>query len=69
MPPCTAQEAYNIISKVQGKIYNLEIWDISTNSTQTVRVYTSNSAGDCYSGVLYDGFYQGIKFSAIEMGD
>lgn len=67
MPPCTAAEAYAILSKVQGQIYNITIWDLSTNSEQTVQVYTSNSNGDCYSGVLYNGLYQGIKFSAIEI--
>ena len=69
MPPCTAQEAYNILSRVQGQLYNITIWDISSNSEVTVHVYTSNSAGDCYSGVLYNGLYQGVKFSAIELGD
>lgn len=69
LPPCTAQEAYNVLSKVQGKIYYITIWDLSSNSEVTTHVYTSNSAGDCYSGVLYNGLYQGVKFSAIELGD
>lgn len=69
MPPCTAYDAYRIINAVQGKLYNLTIWDISTNSEVTVHVYTSNAEGDCYSGVLYNGLYQGVRFSAIELGD
>ena len=69
LPPCSASEAYSVISKVQGRLYNITIWDISTNSEVTAHVYTSNASGDCYSGVLYNGLYQGVKFSAIELGD
>lgn len=67
MPPCTAAEASAILSAVQGQLYQLTIFDVKSNSEVTVNVYTSNSEGDCYSGVLYNGFYQGIKFSAIEV--
>lgn len=66
--PCSSTEAYNVLSKVQGKIYSLTIWDISSNSEVTVQCYTSNSQGDCYSGVLHDGLWQGVSFSAIEVG-
>ena len=67
MPPCTASQASAILSAVQGQIYSLTIFDMKSNSEVTLTVYTSNSDGDCYSGVLYNGFYQGIRFSAIEM--
>ena len=67
MPPCTAAQASAILSAVQGKIYTLTVFDLKSNSEISLTVYTSNSDGDCYSGVLYNGFYQGIRFSAIEM--
>lgn len=69
LPPCTSSQASAVLSLVQGQSYNITIWDISSNSEVTVHVYTSNASGDCYSGVLYNGLYQGVKFSAIELGD
>lgn len=69
MPPCTSAQAYEILSLVQGKDYNITVWDISTNQEQTIHCYTSNSSADCYSGILHDGFWKGISFSAIELGD
>lgn len=67
MPPMTSTEAYNLISKIQGQLYKIVIWDISTDSEQVVDVYTSNGSADMYSGVLYNGLWRGFKFSAIEM--
>ena len=69
LPPCTASEAASLLSKVQGRLYYITIWDLLSNSEVTAHVYTSNATGDCYSGVLYNGLYQGVKFSAIELGD
>ena len=67
MPPCTASEASEILSAVQGKLYRLNIWDIKAGQWVNVQCYTSNSSADCYSGVLYNGLYQGITFNAIEV--
>ena len=67
MPPCTASEASAILSAVQGQLYTLTVFDVKSNSEVNVSVYTSNSEGDCYSGVLYNGLWRGIKFSAIEV--
>lgn len=67
MPPCTALEASAILSAVQGKIYDLTIFDVKSNREITLQCYTSNSQADCYSGVLYNGLWQGITFSAIEV--
>lgn len=69
MPPCTSSEASAILSLVQGQKYYIKIWDIKTNSEVTVHVYTSNSSAECYSGVVMNGLYQGLSFSAIELGD
>lgn len=68
MPPCTSDECYRLLNLVQGKQYLITIWDISTNSEQSVPVYTSNSEAECYSGILYNGLWQGLSFSAIEIG-
>lgn len=32
------------------------------------QMYCSNASGDVYNGVLYNGMWQGIKFSLIETG-
>ena len=67
LPPCTTSVASEILSKVQGKIYNFTYFDVIENGEKTIRVYTSNSKGDMYSGIVMNGLYQGIQFSAIEM--
>lgn len=67
LPPMTAARAASILSRVQGKIYNLTYWDLIENAQKTITVYTSNSAADCYSGYVRNGLYQGIQFNAIEI--
>lgn len=67
LPPCTSDELYSVFSKVQGRQYAITIFDITTNSFNTVIVYTSNSNGDCYNGVVSNGIFQGAAFSAIEV--
>jgi len=67
MPPCRAEEASAILSAVQGKLYTLTVFDVKSNSEISIQAYTSNSDAECYSGVLYNGLYQGIRFSAIEV--
>lgn len=68
MPPCTSLEASRILSLVQGQEYTLTYWDVLANSEKTINVYTSNSAADCYSGVIKGGLWQGLAFNAIELG-
>lgn len=67
MPPFKYADRNNLISLVQGKIYNITFFDPDTNSERTVQVYTSNSSLDMYSGVLYNGLYNGFQFNAIEV--
>lgn len=66
MPPMTPAEATALLTAVQGQEYSITYWDISTNTERTLSVYTSNSAGDCYSGIVKSGLWQGISFNAIE---
>lgn len=56
------------LSLVQGQIYNMTFYDPLSHSEITVSMYTGNSKSDCYSGVLYNGLWQGIAFNAIDMG-
>lgn len=68
MPPMkNSTELAQLFALVQGREYTLTYWDPLENSEKTINVYTSNSATDMYSGVLYNGLWQGIKFNAIEL--
>lgn len=60
MPPFKHEDRNNLISLVQGKIYNITFFDPDTNGERTLQVYTSNSSLDLYSGVLYNGLYNGF---------
>lgn len=68
MPPTADRSNLSLLfSLVQGQEYNLTYWDPLENAEKTINVYTSNSSTDLYSGVLYNGLWQGIKFNAIEL--
>lgn len=67
MPPMKASQLDNLLSAVSGKTYNMTFYDPRTASEVTVAMYTSNASGECYSGVLLNGLYEGVQFSAIEV--
>ena len=67
MPPMKMAALSTLLTAVSGKKYNLTFHDPRTNAEVTIQVYTSNSQGECYSGVLLNGLYQGVQFSAIEV--
>ena len=67
MPPMKMAALSTLLSAVSGKKYNMTFHDPRTNAEVTVEMYTSNANGECYSGVLYNGLYEGVQFSAIEV--
>lgn len=67
MPPSNASELASLFAAVQGQEYELTYFDPLTNAEKTIKVYTSNSSGDLYSGVIYNGLWQDAGFNAIEM--
>ena len=67
MPPMNISALSSLLTSVSGQIYNITIHDPKSNTEDTFSVYTSNAQGDCYSGVLHNGLYQGVQFSAIEV--
>lgn len=67
MPPMTSSEVSSLLSEVQGQEYELTYFDILDNNERTIRVYTSNSKSDLYSGVILNGLWQGVSFNAIEL--
>ena len=67
MPPMSISALSSLLTSVSGQIYNITIHDPKSNTEDTFSVYTSNAQGDCYSGVLHNGLYQGVQFSAIEV--
>ena len=68
LPPCDASTASSLLALVQGQEYSLTYFDLLTGGQNTITAYTSNSSADCYSGVLYNGLWQGVSFNAIEVG-
>ena len=67
MPPMSVSALSTLLTAVSGQKYNITIHDPKSNTEATFQVYTSNAQGDCYSGVLHNGLYQGVQFSAIEV--
>lgn len=67
MPPMKMAQVSALLTAVSGKKYNMTFHDPRTNAEVTVQMYTSNASGECYSGVLYGGMYQGVEFHAIEV--
>lgn len=67
MPPMSAKEASTLLSLVQGKEYDITYHDILENNVKGIRVYTGNSEGDCYNGIVRNGLWQGVAFHAIEI--
>ena len=67
MPPMKASTLDNLLRRVSGQKYDMTFYDPRTASEVTVQMYTSNTSGECYSGVLYNGMYEGVQFSAIEV--
>ena len=67
MPPMKMAELSALLTAVSGQKYNMTFHDPRTNAEVTVQMYTSNAEGECYSGVLHNGLYQGVQFSAIEV--
>ena len=67
MPPMKPAALKGLLEDISGKKYNMTFHDPLTNSEQTIEMYTSNTKGECYSGVLHGGLYQGVQFSAIEV--
>ena len=67
LKPSTTDEVAAILSRVQGQDYYLLIYDMLLDKEIIVHCYTSNAAGSVYSGVIYGGLWQDVKFSAIEV--
>ncbi len=67
MPPMKMADLSALLAAVSGKKYNMTFHDPRTNTEVTVQMYTSNATGECYSGVLHNGLYQGVEFHAIEV--
>lgn len=67
MPPCQYHIIQNLVNLTQGKEYYITYYDPEINKERTLRVYTSNSHSDTYSGVVRNGLYQGFEFHAIEL--
>ena len=68
LPPSTPDVFAPLLNAVQGQIYLLTYFDPMDNSEKTINAYTSTSSSELYSGILYNGLWQGIQFNAIQVG-
>ena len=68
MPPSTTANIAPLLSAVQGQTYSLTYFDPLANAEKTITAYTSKGSSSLYSGVLYNGLWQGTQFNAIEVG-
>ena len=66
--PSTTTNIAPLLSAVQGQTYSLTYFDPLANAEKTITAYTSTSSSELYSGVLYNGLWQGTQFNAIEVG-
>lgn len=68
MPPSISDDIAPLLSAVQGQEYSLTYFDPMDNAEKTITAYTSKGSSSLYSGVLYNGLWQGTQFNAIEVG-
>ena len=68
MPPSITADIAPLLSAVQGQTYSLTYFDPLANAEKTITAYTSKGSSSLYSGVLYNGLWQGTQFNAIELG-
>ena len=68
MPPSITADIAPLLSAVQGQTYSLTYFDPLANAEKTITAYTSKGSSSLYSGVLYNGLWQGIQFNAIQVG-
>lgn len=57
----------NLINTVQGQKYYITYFDTRTNAEKTINVFTDSTSSSCYSGVIYNGTWQGLSFTATEI--
>lgn len=67
LPPCSAEEVSKVFSRVQGQTYSLTFYDVLSNSEKTINCYTSTSTATSYSGVILNGIWNGVSFTALEL--
>ena len=68
LPPSAADVFAPLLAAVQGQTYSLTYFDPLANAEKTITAYTSKGSSSLYSGVLYNGLWQGTQFNAIEVG-
>ena len=68
MPPSITADIAPLLSAVQGQTYSLTYFDPLDNAEKTITAYTYKGSSSLYSGVLYNGLWQGTQFNAIEVG-
>lgn len=68
MPPMTAAELAELYSVVQGKQYLLNFYDALKGEEISRYFYTEDTSAQLYSGIVSNGLYIGVAFTAKELG-
>ena len=68
LPPSSGADISNLLSKVQGQIYNLTYFDPLENEERTLQCYTTSSSASMYSGIFLNGLWIGVQITATEVG-
>lgn len=68
LPPSSGAEVSNLLSRVQGQVYNLTYFDPLENEERTLQCYTTSSSVSMYSGIFLNGFWNGVQIKATEVG-
>lgn len=68
LPPTTGDVISSVLQQVQGKTYTLTYFDVLENAEKTIECYTGTSAAEFYNGVILNGLWRGVAFTATELG-
>lgn len=66
MPPMTAAQVTALYDLIQGREYTLEFYD-PIRGDITINCYTEDTSAQLYSGIISNGLYIGVGFSAKEL--
>ena len=68
LPPASGEDVRKVLSLVTGNKYNITFYDALENQEITLVCYTPNTSASLYSGVILNGLWQDVSFTAIELG-
>ena len=68
LPPIDDIIISKLFSDIQGKTYSLTYYDPIKKGEYTINCYSLTTNANMYSGIVLDGLWNGVSFTAIELG-